>query len=218
MGTLSSAKTLGGVGSILILLFLIPAVGTVLAVIGWILVIVAVKSISDATGERGIFNNTLVSAILAIVGIAVGAAVVFGSFLSFAGLNGINILHMNSTTTITATSPGIVGLIIGVLIGLAVIWVSFLISAIFLRRAYDRISSRLNIKMFGTAALLYLIGAALTIIFIGLILIFVAEILQIIAFFSLPDEVPGQQPQPSYTVRPPPPSPAPAMAAGIERV
>lgn len=207
MGTLSSAKTLGGVGSILILLFIVPAVGTVISIVGWILVIVSVKSISDALGDRKVFNQVLISAVLAIVGIAVGALVVFGSFLRFAGLNGMNMFHSNPGA-ITPTSPGIGGLVVGVALGLVVIWVSFLISAVFLRRGYDTVSSRLGVKMFGTAALLYLIGAALTIVLVGLLLIFVAEILQIVAFFSIPEEVPGQQPQPSYIVSPPPPPPS----------
>ncbi len=47
-------------------------------------------------------------------------------------------------------------------------------------------------KLFGTAALLYLIGAALTIILVGFLLIFVAQILFIVAFFSLPDQLPAQ--------------------------
>jgi len=53
--------------------------------------------------------------------------------------------------------------------------------------------------MFHTAALLYLIGAALIILFgLWFIILFVAEILGIVAFFSIPDQVP-QPTQPSRT-------------------
>ncbi len=53
---------------------------------------------------------------------------------------------------------------------------------------------------FRTTALIFLIGAALLIIGIGAILIFVAGILQIVAFFSIPD----QMPQPAMATAPPP--------------
>lgn len=51
MGSLSNAKILGGVGAILSL------VG--LGFIGFILKLVAVKQISDATGNKEIFNKYL---------------------------------------------------------------------------------------------------------------------------------------------------------------
>jgi uncharacterized membrane protein len=44
--------------------------------------------------------------------------------------------------------------------------------------------------MFNTTALLYLIGAATTIVVIGFVILLVAEILQIVAFFSLPEAPP----------------------------
>ena len=44
MGSLSTARTFGGIGSILILLFIVPVIGTLLSVIGWILVLIAVNN------------------------------------------------------------------------------------------------------------------------------------------------------------------------------
>ena len=40
MGSLSQAKTLGGVGSILTLLGIVPYAGTAIVIIGWVLVLV----------------------------------------------------------------------------------------------------------------------------------------------------------------------------------
>ena len=60
--------------------------------------------------------------------------------------------------------------------------------------------------MFWTAAMLFVIGAILSIILVGLLLLFVAEILLVVAFFSISDTQPqpaGGQAQPSWT----PPSP-----------
>ena len=44
--------------------------------------------------------------------------------------------------------------------------------------------------MFSTVALLYIIGAILTVIMIGVFIILIAAILEIVAFFSLPDSTP----------------------------
>jgi len=198
---LSSAKTLGGVGSILILLTIVPSVGIVLSVIGWILVLIALKYISDIVNDGSIFTNAIISVLLSIVGLVVGVLVVLGSVFRFMGLNGYT---FGSTPTTTPTDIG--GLIAGVLVGLAVLWICGLVSAIFLRMSLGKVSRALNVNMFGTAALLYLIGAALTIILVGFILIFVAVILLIVAFFSIPDRLPSMAPQ-QYMGPPAPPMP-----------
>jgi len=90
------------------------------------------------------------------------------------------------------------------LTGLAIIWVLLLASAIFVRRSYESIGKKIGIGMFGTTGLIYLIGAALTIVLVGFVLLFVALILNIIAFFSI-----AEQPAPQTMAQPASP---PAMA------
>jgi len=58
-----------------------------------------------------------------------------------------------------------------------------------MKQSYDMISEETGVGMFHTAALLYIIGAVLTIVIIGLLLILIAAILEIAAFFSLSDEL-----------------------------
>lgn len=41
--------------------------------------------------------------------------------------------------------------------------------------------------LFSTTALIYLIGMATVIVFVGFIVVFVAKVLEIVAFFSLPE-------------------------------
>ncbi|MDA4114680.1 MAG: DUF996 domain-containing protein [Thaumarchaeota archaeon] len=214
MGSLSTARTFGGIGSILILLFIVPVVGTLLSVIGWILVLIAVNNIADVVGDRSIFRDAIIAVVLAIVGIVVGVAVVFGSFARFAGLNGLNMFsgldlsrNLNSTSFTSGQVVDLSFLIVGVVGGLALIWVFYLVSAIFLRRTFTKVASRLNVKMFATAALLYLIGAALTIILIGLVVLFIADILMVVAFFSMPDDTSMEPPPTPITIPPPPPPP-----------
>ncbi len=200
MGTLAQAKTLGGVGAILILLSLIPSVGAVLGIVGFILVLVAVKYISESLGDKSIFKNMIIAVILAIVGIVVGAVVVFASIFKFIGLGNLSGLFMGSEFFPSTIPPGdILGFIASIVIGLVAVWIFYLISAVFLRKSYNSIAAKLNIGMFKTTALLYLIGAALSIVLVGFILIFIAEILQIVAFFSIPEKPtqPQQQNQPT---------------------
>jgi len=200
---LSSAKTLGGVGSILILLTLVPEVGWILSIVGWILILIALKYISDIVNDSSIFTNAIIAVLLSIVGLVVAVVVVLGSVFRFMGLNGYT---FGSGITSTSTPTDLGGLIAGVLIGLAILWICGLVSAIFLRMSLGKVSRTLNVGMFGTAALLYLIGAALTIILVGFLLLFVAEILLVVAFFSIPDRLPSMAQQ-QYMGPPAPPMP-----------
>jgi uncharacterized membrane protein len=198
MASLSQAKTLGGVGSILVILSIIPYAGFVIGIIGWILILLAIKNISDAMQDRAIFNNALISVILAIVGVAVAGVVVAGAFFGFMGLRGT----LGSLTPGTLPPSSIMSLIGEIILGLAVVWVVAIISAFFLRKSFNEIATKLNVGMFRTGVLLFFIGAILTIILVGFILIFVAEILFIVAFFGIPETLPT-------TMGPPPPSMSP---------
>jgi uncharacterized membrane protein len=198
---LSQAKTYGGVGSILILLSPVPTIGWLLAVVGFILTLMAVKNISEAVGDRSIFNNMLISVVLSIVGVVVGGVLLVATVFRYMGLGYLSGQYGPDFSPSTMPMGDILAFASSILIGLAAVWIFLLVSAIFLRRSYTEIAAKLNIKMFDTAALLFLIGAALTIILIGFLLILVAQILLVIAFFSIVDQPP--QPQP-----PPPPPPA----------
>jgi len=65
-------KTLGGIGSILVF---IPFV----SLVGYILVIVAVKDISDDLQDKKIFDNVLIAAVTGIVVVAIAGASVWSS-------------------------------------------------------------------------------------------------------------------------------------------
>ena len=174
MSKMGTAKTLGGVGSIL---ELIPFV----SIVGYILTLVAVKYVSDELQDSSIFNNMLYAVITGIVGAVVGFLVLLGGFRSPAFTSGMS---------------GIAGAI-GFL---AVAWIALIISAIFIRRAFGTMAGRLDIRTFRTAGTLYLVGAALTIILVGFIILFVAYIYQVISFFSIPET--AQAPTPATPAAP----------------
>ena len=186
MASISNAKTLGGVGAILVLLAPAPSVGWILGIAGFILLLIAVKNISDLLEDTSIFNNMLVAIVLGIVGIIVGSLVVAGSFYRFLGQNNLtpNSFGPNFNPSTVPTGDW-VALILTALAGLAVIWILLIVSAAYVRRSYTTIATKLNVHAFATAGLLYLIGAATTIVLVGFLLIFVAEIMLAVAFFSI---------------------------------
>lgn len=190
MASLSRAKSLGEVGSIFVLLTVVPSVGWVLGIVGFILMLVAIRDISDAVADRSIYSNMLVAVGLAIAGIVVGALVVVGSVLRFVGLNGLNFgPNFNPSTVPAGDWMSLIG---AVLAGLAVVWLVMLASAVYVRRSYGAISAKLKVGMFETAGLVYLIGAATTIILVGFLLLLVAQILVVVAFFSIEENQPAK--------------------------
>ncbi len=209
MATLGQAKILGGIGSILALLVIVPLPygGGLLAIVGWILVVIAVKEVSDALGDPRIFNDMLIAAVLSIIGIVVAVVVVIAAFFQFFGLGRV---------TFTSGNPppaGFFALLASIIIGLVVAWIFFIVAAFFIKKSYGSISLRTNLGIFNTTGLLFLIGAVTTIIIVGVIIIFVALILQTVAFFSLPEQFaqPGVRPYPYAPPPPPPPTAQPAI-------
>jgi uncharacterized membrane protein len=181
---LSDAKIFGGIGAVLSTFgTFIPWAGFVVSIIGFILEAVAIYKISRVLYDEAVFKNYLISIILAIVGIF--AAVLLGI-----------------TTIITSVVTGrLFSVILSIMVVLLILCITLTISAVFLKKSFDIIAKKLNISMFSTAALLNLIGAATVIIIIGIIIVFVANIIKIVAFFSLPETAPP----------PPPPLPPSSM-------
>ena len=188
MGSLSSAKTLGGVGGILVFL---PFV----SLVGWILILLATKEISETVQDKSIFDDALLAAITAIIG-----AVVFVAFIVTGSITGLFTFGLGFPRFL---------LFFGIL---GAFWVFAVISAIFLKRSYEKISQRLNVSAFATTGLLYLIGAALTIVFVGFLILLVALIFQVVAYFSIQDRPPspgwGQPAPQTFSSVPVPQQPA----------
>ncbi len=180
MASLTSAKTLGGIGGILVF---IPGV----SLVGWILILVALNEISDVVRDRSIFDDALIAGITAIIG-AVG-------FLVFLLSGSFSTLISFGAFTFGA------GGVLAAVATLAFFWVFSIVSAIYLKRAYEKTAQRLNVHHFATAGMLYLIGAVTTIILVGFAILFIALVFQIVAFFSIQD-----QPQVPYGFQPPPAS------------
>ena len=196
MGTLRDARNYGGVGAILLLIgSFIPFVGVVVGIVGFILVLLAVKYISEAVGDRSVYDNMLFFVILAIIGFVVAFLFIFTALLPFLGPG-----FQPPTDLPDITDPLAIFAVVTLLIGLVIAWIVAIVAALFLRRSFNSISKHLGVGLFGTSALLYFIGAILLVVFVGFFLIFIAEILMIVAFFSIPEQQPAPataQPTPS---------------------
>ena len=198
MASLSQAKTIGAVGSILVLLTAVPTAGSLLGIIGFVMMLLAIRDIAKIVGDRSIFSNMLVAVGLAVAAIVVGGLVVVGSVLRFVGLKALSLgPNFNASTVPKGDWIGLIG---SVLVGLAVVWVIMLVSAVYVRRTYTAMASKLGVSNFETAGTLYLVGAATTIILVGFVLLLVAQVMVMVAFFSIQEGPPppsGQPPQPT---------------------
>jgi uncharacterized membrane protein len=215
--TFESSKNLGGIGALLVVIGGLTIFGYayagILAIIGIILVLVGLNGLANHYQEKGIFNNALYGLILEIVGAVVAVGALIASILAWigsamsnlpAGFNWQDPTSWQSWVTANAGNPMAVfdvfsGLIVGFVVALVLLFIFVVVSAVFYRRSFSTLATKSGVGMFGTAGLLLLIGAILTIILIGFVLMWIAFILLIVAFFSLRE-------QPTQTTTPPPPS------------
>jgi len=210
--TLESTKIIGGVGAVLLFLGVIPIrYAGIISLVGLILVLIALYGFAGIYSERGIFNNFLYGILVVIVGAVVAVGVAIASVLTslmtllyelYPGWNGDWLALSELMPDISGITPGdVMPLLGGLIIVVVVIWVAIIIAAFLMRRSLNALSAKTNVNLFSTAALLLLIGAFLTIVIVGLLLIWIAMLLVAIAFFKI-------KTQPEYAVAPPSPTPA----------
>lgn len=196
---LLQARVFGGVGSILVILSVVPYVGFALGIVGLILILVALKYISEEVSNEGVFRYGLYSVITGILASIIATLIGLAFFLSVSMssinptdvINGRTMVPPVDTGSPTMGLPLPIAFMLSIIVFILVLWILVIVSAYFLRKSYNMIARSLGVGLFSTAALLYLIGAFLTIVFlVGLIIILVAAIIQAIAFFSIPERVP----------------------------
>jgi len=198
--TLESGKTLGGIGALLVVIgflgFFASGYIAILALVGMIITLIALKGMADHYNEAGIFNNALYGVITLIIGV-----------VAFIATLVVVILMALSNIDIDWTDPAAIqayfmnfsniGNIIGAAIGaLVVLFVFTIVSAIFFRKSLTSLSTKSGENIFATAGLLWLIGAVLTMVLVGFILIGIAWILIAVGFFSIKPTAPSPPPPP----------------------
>jgi uncharacterized membrane protein len=210
--TLESSKNLSGVGAILIVIgffgTLVPYAG-ILELIGLILLLIGLKGLADYYHEGGIFNNALYALIIGIVGVVVAVATIVVTAVAALLSLGIDLANVSDWSTFgtdlasrftdLSNMSALWTLIGAVIAGLVILFVVAIVAVIFFRRSLTSLSAKTGVGLFATAGILMLIGAVLTIIVIGILIIWIAWILVAVAFFQI-------RAQPTQAPPAPPPS------------
>ncbi len=190
---LQTSKNLGGVGALLLfigpLLSFVHFLGGLLGLIGFILVLIALKSFADHYNDAGIFNNALYGFITTIVGIVIALGAFIATALNVVADLGItdwtDAAEWTEVMTAETAFDSILKLLGGIIIAFVILFAFAILTAFLYRKSLGTLASKSGVGLFGTAGLLLLIGAVLTIIVIGFLLIWISFLLIAIAFFSM---------------------------------
>jgi len=165
------------------LLLVIGSFVPFLSLVGIILLLVGLRNLARHYNDDSMFQNALYAVIFGIIGIVAAGVLLVSLFIG--GL---------------FAAGAFLGLAAGVIVALVVAFIFYILMALYFRKAFDSLADKSGQGTFRTAGLLLLIGAVLTIVVVGLILIFVAWILVTVAFFSMtPTTTPQQPPPPPRT-------------------
>ena len=171
------SKTLAIEGSILVLLSLIPYIGWVLGIVGVVLLVRAMKELSNYYQDETIYQNSIKGVKYYVIAI-VAAAVAVASLT----------VGVWSATRFTESFIFTAGFGIGLiafLAGLVTAFVFYILAASHLKRTFATLAQKSGENSFQTAGDLLWIGSILTIILIGLLIIFIAWIFAIIGFSAM---------------------------------
>ncbi len=196
MTELHNAKMFGGIGSLLTLVGgLIPNAGPIISIVGIVLVLLAVKKIADITEDETIFKNYLIQFVLSIIAIITVMAIMIAAFGAAGGFSWIRSLETADITNFE-TFWSYFGEIIGFcILSLIIAWILSVIGTMYLRRSYNSIAQQTEVDLFRKTGTIYFVGAITSILLIGFIILFIGRIIEIIAYFSLPDKLPSEQKQ-----------------------
>lgn len=161
---------MAAVGALLLFLSFVPVIG----IIGIILLFIGLKGLSDYYKDPSIYGHAVKGLIFGIIGIIAVSA--FSLAFSF------SMFSIAPTTGGILTAIGALALIIVIIV---IAFIFYLLMAMNLRRAFNILAERSGENQFRTAGTLLWTGAILTIILVGLILVWIAWLILALAFFSM---------------------------------
>lgn len=161
-----SVKIMGGIGAILSLVVFVPF----LSLPGLVLVLFALKKISDETKRRTIFKDFLIGVIFTIVAVLL-------------------VFLVRVFTSLSAADEGFEGFELeAFFFAFLLCWVVLVIGASFIKMSFEAVADVTGEYKFATAGKLIFWGAVLLIVyFLGGIVLWIGGIIEAVAFFSLPD-------------------------------
>jgi len=195
MGTsFEYSKTLAGEGSILLILSLVPYVGWVLGIIGVILFLKGVKELANYYQDNEIYQNSLTGVKFYIIALIAAAVAIAAIVIGVGSSTGYKFKFTSSFTPTVGFGVGVAAFLIGIIVA----FIFYVLAASHLRRTFNTLAQKSGEQSFNTAASLLWWGSILTIIVVGLLLIFIAWIFAVISFFSM-----RSKPQQQYAPQPP---------------
>lgn len=190
--TIENSKVLGEIGTLLMVLSpFIGAYSAVPGLVGFVLLVVAFNGLADYYKDRSIFNNALYGGLIFIAGAAIAVLVVVVAAAGMLSALGLPMSSWSNPTAWqsidwqsvnwTALAP-----FIGAIVGALVILVAFaVVAALLIRKSLKALAQKSGITLFATCGTILFVGAILTIIIIGIVLLWIALILLAVAFFRL---------------------------------
>lgn len=197
---IQTSRLLGIIGALFMVLCIIPTAGGLLMLIGVILVLIAIKGYADTYKESSIFNNALYTIIFEIIGVVVFMAILLIVAMSFLATLGINNLadlsawqQIDWQNAVNITN--IVQFIVPIILALVVLFAFTIFASLYFKKAMNTLSEKAGVKLFHTTGTVFFVGAILTIIIVGLIIIWVSFLLLMISFYESKPPEQSQQPQ-----------------------
>jgi uncharacterized membrane protein len=193
-------RLLGIIGALLMILVVVPTVGGFFMLIGIIFVLVALKGYGDAYKESSIFHNTLYTIVFEIIGAVVCVGIVIYGAMGFLASLGVNsLVDLRSWTQIdwehAINISNILPFVGAIIVGLVILFAFTVLASLYFKKAMNTLSGKTGVKLFHTTGTVFFVGALLTIILVGLIVIWVAFILLMISFYESKPLDQKQQPQ-----------------------
>lgn len=192
-----TSKNLSGVGAVLMFISVLPYISGytfgLLGLVGLILLLLGMKGLAEYYQESSIFNNALYGSIAAIVGGFTSIAVIiYAAFGLLADLmpnwNGdwTSIPQLDFSNITANVNLSTIGSFAAMaLLALVILFVFVVVVAVLYRKSLNTLKDKSGVGMFGTAGTVLLIGSVLTIIVVGIFLVWIAVLLAAIGFFQL---------------------------------
>jgi len=163
-------KLPGGFGALLIALGVVPFLGGLLALIGLILLTLAVKKLSEREGRRELFSKFVRGAGIYLVGSLVGLLI---GYAAYGSGNGLLTYLLASVAFLVAYGSSIAGTYL-------------------LKEVFSEVALVTGNGLFDWGGKLLFWGALLTVILVGVLITWVGWILLAVAFFTTEDNLEGQ--------------------------
>lgn len=179
---LSNAKIIGGIGSILLLLAVIPDI-EIIGLIGFVLLLIALNTMSTIFNDNRIFKNALISFILMVVGVGISLVITI--------VAGVSLFSIFGSSPFSLMDIGAVqgNIFLTAVLAILGFYIPLIFSAHYLKKTMYLLFDHTEIKLFKIGGLLYFIGTILLILVVGVLINVVAWVLIAVGFFTMPDDV-----------------------------